>query len=513
MASARYRVPLLLFLGMILMQSAWILALPPFRGIDEVDHAYRAAAVGDGQWMPEFVPATDGRGDLLIVPKAIVKAAEPVCASYEYTGRDNCHAVEELGDGKVEVASAAARYNPVFYWMIGAPASEFEGAQSLYAMRIVGAVLCSLFLALAGWALTLWTRTRWPLVALLLAMTPVAVYSTAIAAPNGIEMGAALAVWAALLGLTRNAGSKIERLLLYAAIPAAVVLAGVRTLGPLWLALILLSIVLLLGVKQTIQLARCHAVAVAVASAIVGIALICSVWWTATAGANSLATMDPERYSAPLLNSLKQVPLWFFQSIAAFPTRNEQAPTLVYACGTLLILALVGVALGVADARLRIAIAGTFLVAVAVPFCLTLITYSRIGDSWQGRYGLPYSFGLMLVASLALEKSGFRHRLLGPVLVGGWLALITAHTVGVTMVLISERSESPLSGDPSWATPAPWMVVALMLVAGLAWAAALRRPDPPAGLTGRTDLDRDAEDMICHPASADSQNKSLGREH
>ncbi len=32
----------------------------------------------------------------------------------------------------------------------------------------------------------------------------------------------------------------------------------------------------------------------------------------------------------PVMNSLEQIPLWFFQSIAAFPSRTEPAPLPVY---------------------------------------------------------------------------------------------------------------------------------------------------------------------------------------
>ena len=45
-----FRVAALLFLGTLLLQSAWILTLPPFRGTDEFDHAFRAAQVAGGDW-------------------------------------------------------------------------------------------------------------------------------------------------------------------------------------------------------------------------------------------------------------------------------------------------------------------------------------------------------------------------------------------------------------------------------------------------------------------------------
>src|SRR4051794_25121755 len=83
-------VPVLVVLGTFLIQSAWSLALPPFRGTDEFDHAFRAASVADGQWVSHWGVAHDGRGVLVRAPRSLVVAASPVCRSYEYTGPDNC---------------------------------------------------------------------------------------------------------------------------------------------------------------------------------------------------------------------------------------------------------------------------------------------------------------------------------------------------------------------------------------------------------------------------------------
>src|SRR5689334_13456598 len=117
-----------LVLGCLLMQFAWVIALPPFRGTDEFDHAYRAAEVAGGEWLSDRPMAEHGRGHLVAVPRSIVTAAHPICASYAYTGVDNCTPVRTLDDGRVLVASAASAYNPLFYWVVGIAAKPFEGA-------------------------------------------------------------------------------------------------------------------------------------------------------------------------------------------------------------------------------------------------------------------------------------------------------------------------------------------------------------------------------------------------
>jgi hypothetical protein len=47
--SAR-RFGLLVLVGFLLAQAVWILTVPPFRGIDEFDHSFRAAGVASGPW-------------------------------------------------------------------------------------------------------------------------------------------------------------------------------------------------------------------------------------------------------------------------------------------------------------------------------------------------------------------------------------------------------------------------------------------------------------------------------
>ena len=71
------RAGALFFAGALLLQAAWIWTLPPFRGTDEFDHAYRAAAVAGGESKPVRESNPDRRGDLVTVPRRQVTAAHP----------------------------------------------------------------------------------------------------------------------------------------------------------------------------------------------------------------------------------------------------------------------------------------------------------------------------------------------------------------------------------------------------------------------------------------------------
>ena len=150
------------------------------------------------------VNATRGTGAFLAVPADIVEAAAARVQGPAVHRRTPTASASATGDGMVVVASGAGRYNPLFYAVVGTAALPFDGYAALYVMRIATALCCA--------ALRRGSR-RWSL--LDLGAEPVAVprprrglhpgalYSTAIVAPNGVEMMAALALWMSLIGLLR----------------------------------------------------------------------------------------------------------------------------------------------------------------------------------------------------------------------------------------------------------------------------------------------------------------------
>jgi hypothetical protein len=106
---ARAKVCGLVVLGTLLLQAAWILVMPPFAGMDEFDHAFRASGVGAGQFRSDLGPAANGRGDLVSVDDDIAAAAQTVCQSYDYVGQDNCTPVFVEGGGRVRMRSTRLR--------------------------------------------------------------------------------------------------------------------------------------------------------------------------------------------------------------------------------------------------------------------------------------------------------------------------------------------------------------------------------------------------------------------
>ncbi len=243
------------FVGLLLLQGVWLLVVTPFEGIDEHDHVFKAAAVARGDWSGGHAPVQVGRGELVAVPRDIAEAARPACEALTYTRRDDCHPSAEVADGRVLIGSAAARYNPAFYAVVGAASLPFDGIAAANAMRIATAVWCAGLFALAIAVVRRTARSPWPAGALVAAFTPTMLYSASITAPNGPEMAAALLLWCTLL-FGSTADSAAPRWVVVAGTVAAIHVAALRSLGPLWLVLILGTAALALGIPAYLRAAR-----------------------------------------------------------------------------------------------------------------------------------------------------------------------------------------------------------------------------------------------------------------
>jgi hypothetical protein len=479
MTSPRRRTFAFVLVGMLLLQAAWILVVPAFRGLDEHDHAYKAAAVARGDWATTHEGLRGQWGELVEVPRDLVTAARPVCESLSYTTSANCTAYRAGPGDRVEVTSSAARYNPVFYFVIGSVARPFSGDAALYAMRAAAAMMCAVMLALA--AATLRGQDgqgRWAVVGLVAATSPVVVYSTTVAAPNGLEMASAAVVWAAASRLaTGGAGT---RGLLAAVTIGAVPLATVRTFGPLWLCLILVVVLVAYGTDHARRLVR--RTDARLAAAVIGLAVIGGLAWSATASTNAPPPADQAGAATSVWTVLPgEVLLWLLQSVGAFPARDDPAPLVVYAVVLTGWAVLVGLAARVASRRERAAILTVVAISVLLPSAVTVATYSAVGTAWQGRYSYPVAMGALIVAGIALDRAGVASgrtlRVTGALAATG---IAISQVAGQLRVLELDNPTLPLARSADWPVPATISVAVLSITGALALGCAIAGGVPGA---------------------------------
>jgi hypothetical protein len=478
-----------LALGLMLAQLAWVVAVPPYRGLDEWDHAYRAAAVAEGQWVAEPTAATRGTGAVVRVPDHIVEAARPECERLPYTGDPECVG-RPTGTGYVEVASGAGRYHPAFYALVGYPALPFDGVAALYAMRVAGAIACLLMMLLAVACVRRWAEgSPAPFLALAVAITPSVLYASVIAAPNGLEMVAGLAWASALIGLGVTRLRQHERLYLTAAAIAGSVLVTTRSLGPLWCALTLATCLIALPISRRRVREIVTSRAGMVSIAVVATSALASVAWTKSQASLMLGT-KPELEGHSLAEKValiaQGVLQWPLQSIGAFPYRDQPAPALLYATYGTLLIALLVLGLRSFERRGRVALSLGLVTLFVLPAAVTYATADQFGSAWQGRYELPYAVGLLLLAGAACQRSGIK---VGPrVVLPGLVLFVIGQLVGPVHVLRQELAKSPYAGTDLWSPP-PIAVLGLLvaLAAAFVWlgasGTALRRRDPTSEST------------------------------
>lgn len=444
-------------LGLLLLQVVWIFAVPPFRGTDEFDHVYRAASVARGEWITTPTAATRGTGAWVTVPHDIQEAAQPECQQLHYTTHADCVGTRH-GDF-VTVASGAGRYHPFFYALVGVPALPFSGYTALYIMRFMTVLLTWVLFCLALAATRTWATTRWPYVTLAVACTPVLIFSSGIVAPNGPEMTAALALWSALIGLFGPSGRvRTGGLLVTVAISGAL-LCTLRSLGPVFCVLVFATALLVAPapirkIRSILKVRASWAAAL-----VVLLSALQSTWWILSMGSLDVSGQELVR-PIPLLEKIWatciQAVLWIFQSIAAFPYRNVPANPCVYFCYLVLFGVVLVLGLRRSQGSVRVALWVSVVVSLVFPFVLAVATFDTHAGVWQGRYGLPYAAGMVLLAGLALDRRA--PRISTPTALGALMLFAIAQAMGPVGVLVNEAKLSPLRNTSAWLQPSPYVL-------------------------------------------------------
>lgn len=491
--------------GLVLQGLVWLLVVPPFRGLDEFDHAFRASAVAYGEIVAPPSAATRGTGAVVHPAADVVEAARAECLTFRYTRVADCVAQDPPRDGLVAMPSGAGRYSPVYYLLTGWPGRLLDGAAGLVAQRLVSLALSALLVGAALALLHRWPRPSLALQAAVVAVTPIAALSLAVLAPNGLEMAAALAWWAALLTLARHRrfrsdGRAGNRLAWTTLVVSGVLLATTRALGPLWLAVSVAVVALGVavtpgGLTRPVRLPRPSRAAIR-AAVTIGLAVAAAAGWTLSQRTLVIGT-EPDTASLDLLggvvNTTITIPRTLLEMVSANPARGKIPPALTVAGWLLAAVLLVLRCLRGARRPDRRAVVLLAVLVVAVPWGIQVATYTTFGDAWQGRYALPIAFGVPLLAAAIAPLRGRTDRAVAVIdAVAIAVAVGVAQGVVVATALDKLTSSSPSISAGWWppSVPGLWAVFAGSVICtgvGLVLAAVrdggargLRLPDAPA---------------------------------
>jgi hypothetical protein len=488
LGSSRRRLWWTTFVLVTAVGGLWALANPLFAAPDENSHVIRAVALDHGQLtgkerkgrLPQRLDVTPEVLEVR-VPR-IYPAEQSACFAFQPNKPADCAHVEG-STREVGALTSAGRHPPAYYAVVGVASWLYRpGSGVVYLMRFLTVLMTAAFIATTITAIRRTTVPRIVAVGVLFAVSPMVLFVGGSVNPNGLEIPAALALWVCGLVLVSQARETIDNRLVIATGIAGCALALSRQLGPLWLALIAITIAVFGSSEAPRALAR--STWARVWAALVVACSVAQIGWNAVVGSlgytrypnapRNIPTSEITRFTVgSLFDRYKQM-------IGLFGWLDTPSPALTYVLWTAGVGFLVLVALAWARRRHVAALLVVVAATVVVPVALESAVYGDAGGpAWQGRYGLPLAVGVPIVAAMAIASSE-RGRQLAELrlFVGAGVMLVVAHVLAFAQNLrrytVGYDGEIQYWRHAAWSPPllSPLIVTiayALLVTAFVGW--------------------------------------------
>ena len=310
------------------------------------------------------------------------------------------------------------------------------------------------------------TRVRTPLLGVLLALSPMALFMMAVLNSSGLEIASGFAAWCGALCVVTH--PSVPRALAVWTAVAMIVLVLARAVSPLdalVIAVVLAFFVGWRGLRKRVN-PSLRPLWIPVAVSLVAAAIFLLIF-----GSISLIGFPPHHPASLLSNmatSLRLTGGYLEQCVGNFGLLDIPAPTWVVAVWTACLTVLTTAAF-MLSAPCRRALPVLALAVVVIIVALQAPQMNKVGPWYQGRYILPIMIGFPLVAS-CFEWRGRRflpqRTLSCGVLVVG-IALFAAHLAAFNRALQFYKSGQGLPGRTSaWLPPGGEFPVQLVFVVG-----------------------------------------------
>jgi hypothetical protein len=388
----------------------WSFATPISAAPDEPAHLVKAAAVVRGQWTG---PASS-EGNIVTVPLYIAWTHAVTCFAFNDEATADCDDPMPGDPGEpTESRTTAGLYNPVYYLLVGWPSLIADDSWGIYAMRVVSAILTTLFAAAAAALMSFWSRRFLPWVSLVTLTTPMLLFLGGVINPNALETTTTLAVVVAMVSIVRFPHRVPSGIAYGVLIAGAAIGLNTRGLSPLWFLLAIGIPLILAGRERLKVLFRSRATIIAMCA--IGVAALFAVGWTVGTASLTAAVTDPDAEN--LYPGTGQPALYGFlfilertlsfggQMIGLFGWMDTMAPTVVMFVWTVLIGGLVIGALVVARGRRLASLLVAIGALVLLPALIQGAYVTAGGYIWQGRYAFPLLAIVLVLAALVLAET------------------------------------------------------------------------------------------------------------
>jgi hypothetical protein len=406
------------FALLFLLIEVWSLATPLMASPDEPAHAIKAAAVARGEFFG--TPAHPTKRGLssevtVRVPENIAGlGALPGCYATHSNVPASCAPTPGASTREVNIATTAGRYEPLYYAIVGLPSLLFPSNTGIWLMRLVSGLLSALFLASALESAAACKKRKLLVWGVAGAMTPMAVFMAGTINPNGLEASSAICLWASGIALLAEQSVVADRRLLARVGISAAVLVQVRGLSPLWLFLIAVSLVILAGRSQLVELSRDRVARVW--AGVLALSCAFTAWWLIRYDPLALLPTNhlPPKHvgvSTLIANSVGFSDGFVREMIGVLGWLDVPIPAVTMYGWLAIIFMLLGLGLFLGRRPYVVVLVSLVVLTVVIPIVFEATNASTLGYVWQGRYGLPLAAGIPLVAAGAVVNGYLTDRM------------------------------------------------------------------------------------------------------
>ena len=405
----RRRVWLAGFALFLPLMGAWSIPTPLTAAPDEPAHILRAASVVRGQFngpdVVQYVKVEHFISREVITGIKLPESYASLNDMYRcYAFNDNtpagCAPSFHGGNEIVAMSTAAGRYNPVYYLAVGWPSLLLNGSDSVYAMRLMTALLCAALLASALAIASEWRRRGVAVLGVLAAATPMVLFLGGVVNPNAVEAAAGILAWTAILSIFMSPDPRLLNLRLAGAGVASASLFCIRPLGLAWV-VATITVGLLVNERGTFR-AVVRRRAFWGWTAIAGVAFVAGEVWNMTHPDHSSLSQSLSPATVAM-RTFHYSGLYIEQMVGNFGWLDTPSPEATVLLWIGIIVALALLALTCARRREALPIAMITAGIILIPLAGSTLDY-KLGPIWQGRYLLAFAAGLPILSAFVIAR-------------------------------------------------------------------------------------------------------------
>ncbi|MGA1829110.1 DUF2142 domain-containing protein [Microbacterium sp.] len=448
-----------------LVLAGWSFASPHMASPDEPAHAAKAAATVRGEFMADESEFKAGRGTF-VLPALFQRGWELGCFAFHPDTPANCvPAIEGDLDTPSDVQSHVARYNPLYYALIGIPSLFPLSEWTFVAMRLVSAAINAVLIALTMRVLVQLRRPTLPLLGAFAAMTPMALFIGSSMTPQGPEIFGSLLVTVTLLALVFEPQADLLRSRAWILVVGTAFFALARGLSPVYMFILIVVVLavapsyravgeLLSDRRFWLPLGLCAGLTVT------------GLLYTLLSGSLALGVVFPDPTLTGrdvVVQMVRNTDYYFEQILGTFGWGDTHLPmwVLVLIGGTALLVGTFGVAFSAW--RGRVALAGVLLLSLGLPILVQLASFHEAGLVWQGKYVLPLAMMAPVLAGFLAAHARIGEHVNGAILRVAVAVVAFYQVVAITVNL--HRYINGASGPWFEIIPDAWMpMIPLALV-------------------------------------------------